>query len=408
VSVLPLAGIRVLDVSRAVAGPTCCFWLASLGAEVIRIESPDGDIGWRTYPRVGPTEDHEGPLGERDIPLSPLRKQRGKRSVVLDLGTEAGRDVLRGLVAVSDVLVENMKPGTMREWGLDYTALEPLNPRLVYACITGYGLEGPYRDKPAMDPIIQAVSGLMARTGQADGPPTRFGATIGDQLPGVWTALGVLAALRQRDADGRGQLVDVAMLDALLALSWDDPLDLYEDQGLPERIGSGDPRGAPFGVFATTDGWVALAAAADGQWTRLAPAIGGDALDERWTSHRERAVHHDEIEAVVARWCADRTTDEVVATLESRGVPVGPVNPPWWARHDPHVAQRGSLEFLRHPDRAEPSRWLGPTLPIRFSRASPSTTPAEPLGSSTDAILRDVLGLDAAAVAALRESGALG
>ena len=404
----PLAGVRVLDVSRAVAGPTCCFWLASLGAEVIRIESPDGDIGWRTHPRVGPTEDHDGPVGPRDIPLSPLRKQRGKRSVVLDLETEAGRDVLRQLAATADVLVENMKPGTMRAWGLDHAALEAINPRLVYACITGYGLEGPYRDNPAMDPIIQAVSGLMARTGQPDGPPTRVGATIGDQLPGVWTALGILAALRQRDADGRGQLVDVAMLDALLTLSWDDPLDLYEDQGLPERVGSGDPRGAPFGVVATEDGWVALAAAADGQWQRLAPVVGGAALDERWTVHRERAVHREELEAIVAQWCAARPTTEIVEMLEAAGVPVGPVNPPWWARHDPHVAQRGSLEFLRHPDRAEPTRWLAPTLPIRFSRSRTGAAPAEPLGASTDAVLREVLALDDAAIAALRESGALG
>jgi crotonobetainyl-CoA:carnitine CoA-transferase CaiB-like acyl-CoA transferase len=138
-----LSGVRVLDVSRAVAGPTCCFWLASLGAEVIRIESPDGDIGWRTYPRVGPTEDHDGALGARDIPISPLRKQRGKRSVVLDLRVEAARDVLRQLAARSDVLVENMKPGTMRAWELDFAALEPLNPRLVYACITGFGMDGP-------------------------------------------------------------------------------------------------------------------------------------------------------------------------------------------------------------------------------------------------------------------------
>jgi crotonobetainyl-CoA:carnitine CoA-transferase CaiB-like acyl-CoA transferase len=404
----PLSGVRVLDVSRAVAGPTCCFWLASLGAEVIRIESPDGDIGWRTHPRVGPTEDHDGPLGARDIPLSPLRKQRGKRSVVLDLDTEQGREVLRQLVAISDVLVENMRPGTMQAWGLGYAALEAVNPRLVYACITGYGLDGPYRDKPAMDPIIQAVSGLMARTGQPDGPPTRVGATIGDQLPGVWTALGILAALRQRDADGRGQLVDVAMLDALLALSWDDPLDLYEDQGLPQRVGSGDPRGAPFGVFATTDGWVALAAAADGQWRRLAPIVGGDALDERWTVHRERAVHREELESVVAQWCAALATADVVAALEPAGVPVGPVNPPWWARHDPHVAQRGSLEHLRHPDRDEPTRWLGPTLPVRFSRAETGTTPAEPLGASTDAVLRDLLAMDDAAIAALRATGALG
>jgi crotonobetainyl-CoA:carnitine CoA-transferase CaiB-like acyl-CoA transferase len=404
----PLSGVRVLDLSRAVAGPTCCYWLAALGAEVIRIESPDGDIGWRTYPRVGPTEDHEGELGPRDIPLSPLRKQRGKRSVVLDLGAEGGRDVLRRLVRVSDVLVENMKPGTMDAWGVGWCDLEALNPRLVYACITGYGVDGPYRDKPAMDPVIQAVSGLMARTGQTEGPPTRVGATIGDQLPGVWTALGVLAALRQRDADGRGQLVDVAMLDALVALSWDDPLDLYEDQGLPERVGNGDPRGAPFNVFATRDGWVAIAAAADGQWARLAPVLGEAGADPRWKVHRERALHRDDVESIVASWCAARSTGEVVDALEARGVPVGPVNPPWWARHDPHVAHRGVLERLRHPDRDEPTQWLGPRLPVHFSRAETSTSPAEPLGESTDAVLRTVAGLDDDEIAALRASGAMG
>jgi formyl-CoA transferase len=402
----PLTGVRVLDLSRAVAGPTCCFWLASLGAEVIRVESPDGDIGWRTYPRVGPAHDHEGALEPRDIPLSPLRKQRGKRSVVLDLDTDGGRDVLRRLVCVSDVLVENMKPGTMASWGLGWPVLEALNPRLVYACISGYGVDGP--DKPAMDPVIQAVSGLMARTGQTDGPPTRVGATIGDQLPGVWTALGVLAALRQRDADGRGQLVDVAMLDALLALSWDDPLDLYEDEGIPERVGNGDPRGAPFNVYPTRDGWVAIAAAADGQWARLAPALGEAGADPRWDVHRERAVHRAELDEIVGGWCAARSTSDIVADLEARGVPVGPVNPPWWARHDPHVAARGALEHLRHPDRAEPTRWLGPTLPVHFSRAATGTAPAEPLGASTDDVLRDVAGLRDDEIATLRASGAVG
>jgi CoA:oxalate CoA-transferase len=400
--------VRVLDLSRVVAGPTCCYWLAALGAEVIRIESPDGDMGWRTMPRVGPHGDHEGPLGPRDIPLSPLRKHRGKRSVVLDLASPAAAGVLLGLVARSDVLVENFKPGTMAAWGFDWPTLEAANPGLVYATITGYGHEGPYRDKAAMDPVVQAVSGLMARTGEQDGPPTRVGATIGDQLPGIWTALGILAALRQRDLDGRGQVVDVAMLDALIALSWDDPLDLYEDQGLPERVGSGDPRGAPFGVYRASDGWVALAAPADGQWSKFAPLLGGDALDPRWTVHRHRAVHQAELNVLVRAWCSTRTTATIVRQLEERNIPVGAVNPPWWARHDPHVAARGTLVRLRHPDRDEPTPWLGPALPIRFSRAEIDTAPAEPLGASTEAVLGDVLGYGHDEIAVLRESGAFG
>jgi CoA:oxalate CoA-transferase len=404
----PLSGVRILDLSRVVAGPTSTFWLASLGAEVIRVEPPGGDIGWRTFPRVGPHGDHEGPLGPRDIPLSPLRKHRSKRSIVLDLRNPAGRDVLLQLVTISDVLIENFRPGTMNAAGLGWSVLEATNPRLIYATITGYGHDGPYRDKPAMDPIVQAVSGLMARTGQPDGPPTRVGATIGDQLPGIWAALGIVAALRQRDLDGRGQVVDVSMLDALVALSWDDPLDLYEDQGVPERFGSGDPRGAPFGVYAAADGWVAIAAPADHLWAKLAQLVGGDALDERWLNHRYRAVNQHDLNVHIGTWCKARTVAQLVEELEAVGIPVGPVNAPWWARHDPHIAHRGTLEHLRHPDRDEPTRWLAPVLPIRFSRADISTTPAEALGSSTEPVLHDLLGCDTDEIARLRKAGAFG
>jgi crotonobetainyl-CoA:carnitine CoA-transferase CaiB-like acyl-CoA transferase len=357
---------------------------------------------------VGPDGDHDGALGPRDIPLSPLRKHRGKRSMLLDLANPAGREVMLQLVATGDVLIENFKPATMERWGLGWSVLEATNPRLVYATITGYGHEGPYRDKPAMDPIIQAVSGLMARTGQTDGPPTRVAATVGDQLPGMWAALGVLAALRQRDLDGRGQVVDVAMLDALVALSWDDPMDLYEDQGIPERFGNGDPRGAPFGTFLAADGWVAIAAPSDPQWARFARLLGGSALEDRWGNHRYRALNQTELHGCIDQWCRARPVAQVVDELEAAAIPVGAVNPPWWARRDPHIAQRGTLERLRHPDREEPTEWLGPALPIRFSRADISTTPAEPLGASTEPVLHELLGMDAAAIATLRARGAFG
>lgn len=404
----PLAGIRVLDVTHIIAGPTCTFWLASLGAEVVRVEQPRGDVTWMTRPFVGPLGESDVARTPRDIPLSPLRKQRGKRSVRLDLRTDAGAEVLRELAAVSDVLVENFAPGVMARRGLAYEDLRARNPRLVYASISGYGADGPYRDRAAMDPIVQALSGLMAKTGFADGPPTRSGATLGDQVPGIWTALGVLAALRQRDLDGEGQFVDVAMLDALLTLLWDEPIDLYEETAQPERVGNGDTRGAPFDTFRTKDGWVAIAAPATHQWKRLQQFLGEAAQDPRWDDHHERARNRDVLSAFVTTWTMAHTADEITAILGPVGVPAGPVNPPWWARTDPHVAHRGTLERLRHPDLDEPTRWLAPVLPIRFSRTDVHTTPAEPIGESNTWALRDVLGLDDAAIDDLAARGAFG
>lgn len=404
----PLAGIRVLDVTHIIAGPTCTFWLASLGAEVIRVEQPRGDITWLTRPFVGPHGESDTPQTPRDIPLSPLRKQRGKRSLQLDLRTDAGAEVLRMLARECDVLVENFAPDALSRRGLGYEHLRPLNPRLVYASITGYGSDGPYRDRAAMDPIVQALSGFMAKTGFADGPPTRAGATIGDQVPGIWAALGVLAALRQRDLDGEGQFVDVAMLDALVALMWDEPIDQYEELGMPERLGNGDPRGAPFDTYRTKDGWVAIAAPATHQWKKLQQLLGAAALDPRWDDHHERARNRDVMNAFVTTWTMQFTAPEVGVKLEAIGIPVGPVNPPWWARTDPHIAYRGTLEQLRHPDLVEPTRWLAPVLPIRFSRARIDTTPAEPIGESNEWVLRDVLGLDVARIEELRVDGAFG
>jgi CoA:oxalate CoA-transferase len=404
----PLDGIRVLDVSRVVSGPTCCFYLAALGAEVIRIEPPGGDTTWRSPPMVGPDGVHRGRRGPRDIPVSPLRKGRGKRSVVLDLRQADGRAVLLRLVERTDVLVENALPGTMAALGLDFAAVSARNPRLVYCSITGYGPDGPYRDRPSMDLAIQAMSGLMAKTGFPDGPPTKVGATVGDQVPAMFGALGILAALRQREVDGLGQHVDIAMLDGLLSILWDEPLDEYQDQGLPERIGNGDPRGAPLDCYRTSDGWVTVVCMNDPQFERVAGLVGRPDWLERFPTIPHRGAARDEINGGVGAWAATRTAAEALAALDAIAVPAGIVQPPWAGRTDPHVAHRGSLEALRHPDLAEPTPFLGARLPIRFSRADTSTTPAEPLGASTEAVLREVAGLDDSAIAALRQAGVLG
>jgi CoA:oxalate CoA-transferase len=404
----PLDGIRVLDASHVVSGPVCCWVLAELGAEVIRVDPPGGDHSWRTLPMVGPQGAHRGARGARDLSISALRRGRGKRSVVLDLKQEAGRTLFRRLASLCDVLVENAVPGAMARLGLDYASLAPSCPRLIYCSITGYGDEGEYRDRPSMDIVVQAVSGMMAKTGFPDGPPTKVGATVGDQVPALYAALGVLAALRQRERDGRGQHVDVAMLDSLLALLWDEPIDDFEDQGLPERVGNGDPRGAPLDVFRSADGWLALVLTQDAQWTQLCAEMERPELATRWPGYRDRIAARESVNAAVSDWCRTQPSEQAVQRLLALGIPAGPVRSPYAARRDRHVARRGALVPLRHPDLAEPTPYLGPALPVRLSRSEGQSAPAEPLGASTDAVLRELLSLGDAELARLRGEGVLG
>lgn len=404
----PLEGVRVLDLTRIVSGPTCCFYLAALGAEVIRIEGPRGDVTWRTPPFVGPDGVHAGTRGEKDIPLSPLRRGRGKRSVVLDLKRDEGLGLFRRLVAESDVLVENFRPGVMEELGIDYASLEAENPRLVYCSITGYGQDGPYRDRPSMDLVVQAVSGIMAKTGFSDGPPTKVGVTIGDQTPAIFAALGILSALRQRDAEGRGQVVDVAMLDVLIALMWDEPIDYYEEIGWPERVGNGDPRGTPIGTYPTQDGWIAMVSVGEAVFERMAELIGRTDLAQRYKDSRSRADHRAEIDAAVSTWTRERSSEDAVQALTAIGMAVGPVQSAGVGKRDPQVLHRGALAPLRHPEMESPTPYWGPALPIRMSRADLNPAPAELLGQSTDAVLRDVLALGDDELHRLREIGAIG
>jgi formyl-CoA transferase len=406
----PLEGIRVLDASRIVSGPVCAWLLASLGAEVIRVEAPGGDHTWQAPPWIGPDGDHRGARRERDLGLSPLRRGRGKRSVVLDLKNATGLDLFRRLLAKSDVLVENFVPGALARLGLDEAALERANPRLVHCSITGYGPDGPYAGRASLDLVVQAVSGLMAKTGFPDGPPTKVGATVGDQVPAVYAALCVVAALRQRDRDpqGRGQKVDVAMLDVLTSLLWDEPLDEYARRGVPERVGNGDPRGAPLDVFRTRDGWAAVVVTSRRQWDDLARVIGRPELAARWPTTADRVRERDAVNAAVADWCRARTTDEAVDALLAIDVPVGPVRGAFDAPADPQLAHRGALVALRHPDRADATGYLGPAFPARLSRADTTTAPAEPLGASTGAVLRELLGLSEAEIGEAGDRGAWG
>ena len=397
----------MIDLTRVVSGPVCTWFLASLGAEVIRVDPPGGDVTWRVPPWIGPDGEQSERMGPDDIGISYLRKGRGKRSVVLDLGQPEGVDAFRRLAANSDVLVDNFRPGVMAALGLDYETLAELNPGLIHASITGFGPDGPDADLASMDLIIQGRSGLMAKSGFPDGPPTKTGATIGDHFPAALCALGVTAALRQRDIDGQGQHIDVAILDSLVAMLWDEPLDLYRERGMPDRIGNGDPRGI-LDTFASQDGWVNLVITSDAQFKRLTEEMNRPDLWELGPSVPVRAANRAEICTAVAAWMAQQTTEELVARLQAIRVPAGAVAPAYTADADPQIQHRQALVGLQHPRAAKPSNRLGPAFPVKFSRADTDQAPAETLGASTRSVLQDIAGLSEEELDHLHAKGVLG
>ena len=403
----PLEGIRVVDLTRVVSGPVCTWFLASLGAEVIRVDPPGGDVTWRIPPWVGPEGEQSEVMGPDDIGISYLRKGRGKRSVVLDLGRPEGADAFRRLATNVDVLVDNFRPGVMASLGLDYETLAKLNPRLIHASITGYGPDGPDADLASMDLIIQGRSGLMAKSGFPGGPPIKAGVTVGDQFPAALCALGVVAALRQRDIDGQGQYIDVAMLDGLVTMLWDEPLDLYRERGLPDRMGNGDPRGI-LDTFETQDGWVALVITSDAQYKRLTEEMGRPDLWDLGPDIPIRADNRSVICQEVAAWMAEQTTEHLVARLHAIRVPAGPINSAYAAVEDPQIQHRQALLPLHHPQATHPTRWLGPAFPVKFSRSETTQTPAETLGTSTQDALKEIAGLSQEEIDRLGSSGVLG
>lgn len=405
---LPLAGVRVVDVSRFVAGPLSTFFLASMGAEVIAVERPGGEQSRLLAPFGRPDGGSSATPVEGGMSVPYLKRGRGKRSVAVAIDRPEGCALVQRLAAVADVFVENSRPGVMARLGLGYDELAAANPALIYASISGYGQTGPRAEAPAMDQAVQAASGLMAKTGFSDGPPVRTGAAVADYSSAAFAAMGVLGALRQRDRTGRGQHVDLAMLDVLTALVWDEPVDHYAASGVPVRTGNADPRGAPINVYPARDGWVAVTLTTNEQWRQLVGFMGRPEWAEELPTIRERAHHAAEIDEAFAAWSRTLTADEVERALVGIGVPASVVRDPIAARDDEQLAHRALLEPLRHPAAASPSGFLGPRLPIAFEGRAARLAPAELLGTSTDVVLTEWLGLDATELDRLRAAGVVG
>ncbi len=393
-----LAGIRVLDIGTLLAGPGAATLLADHGAEVLKVERPDGGDTMRQF----------GPFCEGES-LTFAVEGRNKESVTLDLHTAQGQDLLRRLVAHSDVVVENFRPGTLARWGLGYDDLRAVNPGIVMLSVTGFGQSGPNAARPGYDRIALAFSGLLNITGFPDRPPVRFGSAIADYVTALTGAFAVMSALYHRDAGGGGgQHIDLAMYEALFKFS-DVMLTAHDKIGLRrERMGNLFYGAAPGDHFMTAGGrYIALAVASDAVFARLCNAMGRPdcVADPRFASHVSRYAHIDAVNAIVADWMLSRPLAEVTQALERDSVPFSLIYSTDDIVADPHYAARGSIASVDHPTLGTlrmpgvVPRFLGvPQQPIR---------PAPALGASTDQVLQQLLGMTAAQCQQLRAGGVI-
>ncbi len=407
-SALALSHLRVLDLTRVLAGPWCTQMLADLGAEVIKVERPgtgDDTRGW------GPPflRDEQGQETHESAYF--LSANRGKKSLTLDFTAPEGQEILRALAARCDILVENFKVGGLAQYGLDYASLQAINPRLIYVSITGFGQDGPYRERAGYDFIIQAMGGLMSLTGERDGRPgagpQKVGVAVSDLMTGMYATVSLLAAVAWREKSGRGQHIDVALLDAEVATTAQMGSNYLVSGGVPGRMGNAHANIVPYEVFDTADGQLVLAVGNDGQFARFCAVAGREDLarDPRFARNPDRVRNRASIVPLVAQILCTRSNAQWMADLEEADVPAGPINDLAGVFRDPQVVARGMRVEATHP--------LAGTVPMVGSPMKLSATPVrEPvapplLGQHTDQVLGELLGLDAAAVEALRGRGVI-
>lgn len=408
----PLEGIRVLDLTVALSGPYATLILAGLGAEVIKIESPGGsDIARFNPPFATPEgELHMGAIAEGDVSLSVLARSRGKKSVELDLKSEAGREVFYRMARHADVVFENLSDGVVERLGVDYDTLRELNPALVYCSLSGLGRPSAFPGIKAMDIIVQGLSGVMDTTGEPDGPPLRFGLPIADLLAPLHGVIGVQAALRQRERTGLGQHVSVSMLESLASLLPFEHGDVLGRHGFPPRSGNVHNRLAPFGVYRTSDGHVSMAAASEAWAAALFDALGTPELidDPRFAGRGQRAANAGELNAMIEEWTAARTSAEVIDELATRrGIPCAPVRTAAQVLEDPYLAERGVIAPL--PNLAgEELDAVTSGIPLTLSASRVGLDePARALGADTERVLREVAGCGDEDIAALRAANVI-
>ena len=404
----PLTGIRVLDLTRVLAGPWATQLLADFGAEVIKIEKPgegDDTRGW------GPPflTNADGSRGDAAYFLS---TNRGKSSVAIDMASPQGQKLIRDLAAKSDVVIENFKVGGLKKYGLDYDSLKPVNPKLVYCSLTGFGQNGPYAQRAGYDFMIQGMAGIMSVTGQPDGTPgaepMKVGVAFADIFAGLYAVIGLLGALYHRERSGEGQFIDMALLDAQVAVLANQGLNYLVGHKAPTRLGNAHPNIVPYQTFQTRDGFIIMAVGTDRQFKEFCAIIGvpGLAGEDRFKTNRGRVENREDLIPLLVEPMRARTTGEWIAAFEAAAVPCGPINTIDQVFADPQVLSRGLQIGLTRDDGVQVP---GVANPIQFSATPIEYDKAPPrLGDGTERVLKDLLGLSAGDIARLRASAVLG
>ncbi|MBX3610973.1 MAG: CoA transferase [Hydrogenophaga sp.] len=375
----PLAGLRVLELSQIMSGPTCGLLLADLGAEVIKIEKLPGGDDSRGY--------RDPQVNGVSAPFMMLN--RHKRGMALNLKLDQGREVLKQLVKNADVLIENFRLGTMDKLGLGYDTLSAINPGLIYCAITGYGRTGPYADKGGFDLIAQGFAGLMSVTGEPGRPPVKSGSAVSDMNAGILATVGVLAAYIHRLKTGQGQIVDTSLADAALQQTYWHAAVWFATQRSPQPTGSAHLLTAPYQAFEASDGWINIGGANQANWERICEVLGHPEwrADPRFAANSDRMAHLEELVALMNTVVRTRTRADWQAAFDVAGVPAGPVHTIGEALSHPQTLARGMVVETVHPQ-AGPTRGVG--CPIHFSATpTPTSTPAPLLGQHTRELLRE-------------------
>jgi crotonobetainyl-CoA:carnitine CoA-transferase CaiB-like acyl-CoA transferase len=406
-----LEGIRVLDLTVALAGPYGSLLLGGLGAEVIRIEAPGGgDIARTNPPFVGKGGLNFGARADHEVSLSILNRARNKKSVTLDLKSAKGRDIFMRLAGQADVVIENMSEGTAARLGVAYEDVRRANPKIIYASISAFGDAEAYPGLKGMDIIVQALSGIMEVTGFQDSPPTRCGLPIADLIAPLYAVNGILSALIYRGRTGEGQHVKVAMLDCLASLVAEEHFDVLSAGGYGYRSGNFHDRLVPFGVYPTKDGYVAIVAFSPEWMKALLEAVGQPELlhDPRFSSRGPRMRHAAELNGIIQDWTREHTSVEVMHELfEKRSVPCARVRTPLEVLSDPRLHERGAITDLRHPDFGD-VRAVGMGLPIHFSKSEAQfDEPATELGAANAEIYGELLKLSKDELSELQVEGVI-